>query len=97
VPMSRSLSGTPWGERRGDLRTGVVGLQTDHMEPKKISFEEAVAETENKRRHRLPGNGFSISKDGRFDYRRLYDVAAKRRPLSGLRTRRTRPGFGGGW
>jgi hypothetical protein len=47
------------------------------MEPKWISFEEAKAATETKRRHLLVGNGFSISKHRSFAYDHLYDEALR--------------------
>ncbi|RAK59878.1 hypothetical protein DJ021_08695 [Phenylobacterium hankyongense] len=47
------------------------------MEPEWISFDEAKAQTEAKRRHLLLGNGFSISKHRSFAYDRLYDEAVR--------------------
>lgn len=47
------------------------------MEPDWIGFEHALRRTEQKRRHLLLGNGFSISAHSGFGYHRLYDEATR--------------------
>jgi hypothetical protein len=50
-----------------------------------IRFQDALEQTDAKRRHLLLGNGFSVSKHRSFDYRSLYDVAVRRdRSLASL-------------
>ena len=47
------------------------------VDPEWISFCDAMAETEDRRRHLLLGNGFSMSKHSLFGYTSLYEEALR--------------------